>query len=963
MGIKRLQLVMVATVLLAACSVLSPVTSPDSHRLTSQLTPAKSPADRGSYRFLTLGNGLRVMLVSDPSTDRAAASLQVAAGSANDPSGLQGMAHFLEHLLFLGTDRYPDADDYQSWLKANGGRYNAYTAFEFANYFFEVPPDRLAPTLDRFSRFFIAPRLDPEYVSRELEVVAAEYQAGLVHDLRRRIDVLKTQVNQRHPWAKFAVGNKQSLVADNLAAEARKFFDRHYRAGNMTLTVAGSDSLDELQQLVVDRFSQISAGGKGHPVIETPLFAEGQLPVMIRYKSLRELQILTLSFVIPDVRSHYRSKPLQYIGDLIGHEGPGSLLASLKKNNLATALFAGRGLEYTGGGTFDIDIELTRDGLQALPEVISSVFGYIELLRQKGPQKWYFEELRTLAAQQFEYQEQPDMQARVMRISHNLHFYPPDDVLRADSLIYEYNPGLIEKFLNALNIDNCFIMLPDTDLVSDSGTQWYNTPYRLEPFPVTDWHSADRPADDTGFALPQPNTFIATDLHIFDDGTDAPTDADVPQQIYRSPVLKVWHYGNGQFLLPRADTLIRLTWPFVNSMPADIVQTRLLASLLNDSLAEKAYPALLAGLGYSVVASDDGLQISLSGYSQHQPQLMQLILAHIEQFTPDPERFDAHRRALSSDLRNAAVSNPVGLLMRPLQKLLSAHPWSESQLADALMQLDRDDFIAYSRRAVASMRAEMLIVGNIPRQRAGEMAVQLQKSLPVTAPLSATPTVLALSSGQTLHWQLPTGQSDTAVILYLQAENGNWRQRSLMALSAQLLNSDFFHQLRTERQLGYIVFSQNLPYRSLPGSVWVVQSPSSSAGELQKEIQDFFERSWQRLEMMSAAEFNGYREALIRQLAEKPKTRSDLSRFWWRELQSNELDFGSRKRIIAELRTLVLDDLHRFFRQYMYQGSDQRRAMWLSTVSDQQACSDPHCGDLTKMLESHRHNLVPAYGR
>ena len=69
--------------------------------------------DTRSYRALRLANGIRAVLVSDPRTDKSAAALAVERGSFDEPADIPGLAHFLEHMLFLGTEKYPAADEYQ----------------------------------------------------------------------------------------------------------------------------------------------------------------------------------------------------------------------------------------------------------------------------------------------------------------------------------------------------------------------------------------------------------------------------------------------------------------------------------------------------------------------------------------------------------------------------------------------------------------------------------------------------------------------------------------------------------------------------------------------------------------------------------------------------------------------------------------------------------------------------------
>jgi secreted Zn-dependent insulinase-like peptidase len=79
-----------------------------------QIKIEKSQPDTSKYRYIMLPNKMKVLLISDVKADKAAVSLDVFAGSSHDPVTRQGLAHFLEHMLFLGTDKYPEPNEYQS---------------------------------------------------------------------------------------------------------------------------------------------------------------------------------------------------------------------------------------------------------------------------------------------------------------------------------------------------------------------------------------------------------------------------------------------------------------------------------------------------------------------------------------------------------------------------------------------------------------------------------------------------------------------------------------------------------------------------------------------------------------------------------------------------------------------------------------------------------------------------------
>ena len=114
-----------------------------------------SPNDHRFYRYLVLANRLRVLLIEDARCEKSAVALAVNVGHFQDPPGREGMAHFLEHMLFLGTDTYPHPGEYQDFISRHGGNNNAWTGTEFTNYYLDIHHDTFAEGLHRFASFFI----------------------------------------------------------------------------------------------------------------------------------------------------------------------------------------------------------------------------------------------------------------------------------------------------------------------------------------------------------------------------------------------------------------------------------------------------------------------------------------------------------------------------------------------------------------------------------------------------------------------------------------------------------------------------------------------------------------------------------------------------------------------------------------------------------------------------------------
>ena len=221
--IKLLLWAAIGTLSLAGCAAQKPddaLATPDA----GPVSVRKSANDDRSYRYLELPNRLRVLLVSDPATEKAAAAMAVFRGSQHEPAERQGLAHFLEHMLFIQTHTYPEIDGFQTMVRANGGSSNAYTALDHTNYFFDVRPAAFDEALDRFAHFFIDPVLSPEYAAREKNAVHSEYQMQSRDDGWRGHMVGKQLVNPAHPASRFTIGSLETLDGD-IHEDLLQFFE------------------------------------------------------------------------------------------------------------------------------------------------------------------------------------------------------------------------------------------------------------------------------------------------------------------------------------------------------------------------------------------------------------------------------------------------------------------------------------------------------------------------------------------------------------------------------------------------------------------------------------------------------------------------------------------------------------------------------------------------------------------
>jgi secreted Zn-dependent insulinase-like peptidase len=892
----------------------SPAPAADTARETVDapvLEPVQSPNDDLRYRLLTLENELHVLLISDPDTPKAAASLDVRVGSGDNPPGRGGLAHFLEHMLFLGTDKYPDAAEYERYITEHGGSRNAYTSFEHTNYFFDVNAPFLPEALDRFAQFFISPRFDAQYVDREKNAVEAEYQMGLKSDARRGLDVLQEIMNQEHPFSQFSVGSLDTLEDrpdSSIRDELISFYDKHYSANAMRLVVMGAESLDELEALVAPMFSAVPNKSYDPGEIEQPLFAPGSLPMLVQIQPQATLRQLQVSFPLPDYRELYDVKPLSYLGNLVGHEGEGSLLSQLKAEGLAESVAAGSGLGWRGGSLFSVSINLTERGVSEYRRVLQLLFAYMDMLRQKGPQAWLYDEQSRLADLSFRFKEKVEPIRYVSSLAGGMHYYAPEDVLQGPYIMNRYDEALLADLFQRLTPENSMVVLSDQNVATDRVAERYQVPYAAELITaeqVSAWR--DQGAAD-GLHLPAANEFIAEDVSLLELDPNNPV---IPEIALEQGRQRIWFRQDDEFRVPRGATYINFRSPSIGDSAAQTAAAVLYTALLKDEVNEFAYPALLAGLSFDIYKHAQGISLRVSGYNDKQAVLLGQLLDVMVAPSFNAQRFENIRSDLVRQLQNSVAKRPSSQLIDDLREALLYGEWGEQALIDELEQLDRKALKSFVSGFWEGATAEALLYGNYPPTAVKALSAMLDGVISTeSAPGLPDVKVLKLAPGESLLYGVDIPHDDAVVAWYLQGRDNNWADRAATLLTGQIMKSGFFQQLRTEQQLGYVVSAFSWPQRDVPGLVMLVQSPVADAPGVLEAMETFMQGVTGDLD---EDQFGRHQAALLSEIRRPDKNLWERAEFYWQSIAKKQWDFDGREALATAVENFTLDDWQVYF--------------------------------------------------
>ncbi len=883
----------------------------------------KSPNDHREYRAFTLDNQMRVLAISDAESDVAAAALSIQIGGGDDFEHRPGIAHFLEHMLFIKTEKYPVVDEFRSVVTQNGGDANGYTSIERTNYNFSIEPGAFENALDRFAQFFIDPQLTSEFVEREREAVHAEFVIRKQSDSGMRWSAMKTLFNPDHPAAKFIAGNRESLGGD-VSKDLVDFFNQYYSANLMSLVLIGPHPLDKLQQWATMYFSDVANSDIAKPATDEPLIVPGTLPAVLKVKTDENNPTMRMLFPAFDLQPHWRERPDSYISNLIGHEGAGSLLSRLKDLGFADGLYASRGLHSYGSGTYSIVISLTDSGLAQWNQVADRVFDYIDLVRSSGIERWRYDEQKSLDEIDFRFIEPDSPRQYVTYLADILPNYPVEQMLRALYVQESFDPMLIERLLAKLTPDNVMVVLTSPGMETDSITEIVEANYSLASITdamLLDWTSS---LLDGTMRLPEPNRFIPDDLQIVAAG-----DQQEPALVRAEDGFRLWHHTDTSFNVPRANFYFSIRSPASRTGARNSALLSLYTDALNEQLNEFSYPALLAGLGYELYPHSRGISVRLSGYSDNQDVLLETVLGAFENPDLNQEDFERHRADAIKDIENESKQSAYDQAIAEMYEMILTPYWTDEESLQALKSIDLADLKAFAREFLEQIQVVAISHGNLTKESAISMGVLIEEAVidgSQVAAVSKSRVVDLPDTGPFIK-HLQVEESDSAVSVYFQADSVDMEDRARYALLSQIIRSPFFSELRTRQQLGYVVFASSMNVMDVPGLMFVIQSPDKEPGSLHQAITGFLSTFHQSVAQMPETEFEQHRLGFISRILERDKALSERTNRYWRAIDNKDFDFDERERFAQAVRDLDRNEFAEFVKDIFHVNINSRIAV------------------------------------
>jgi|SaaInlStandDraft_4_1057021.scaffolds.fasta_scaffold03982_5 insulysin len=926
----------------------------------------KSPNDSCNYNTFELQNKLKVFIVEDNSIDLSCVAMSVGVGYADD--SVLGIAHFLEHMLFNGTKKYPDENEYSSFISKNGGYTNAYTANDHTCYYFTVQPTALSKGLDMFSDFFINPLLNPDSIDREKNAVNSEHIKNITSDPWRFQEIMKTAMYKSNTLSNFGTGSSESLDIPNISEEVNTFFTK-YSSHIMTLFIITKDNLNDVSNLVKTLFTDVKYLPQSYLTDTNQLIYD--YPKTLEVVPITDVDYVTLSWDIPSFKYNPLQSPVSFISHIIGHEGKNTLHYILSEAGYILNLSCGVSTYHGNRCIFDINIKLTKAGFENKEEIISATMSYIKLLKSSvntDHMRMLYEEQSTLNALKFKYFKNVDSEDKAMTYVNLINTYSFDleNIMLIQYADENYNPNVknnLRDVLNIMNIDTAIVVYTsrnydNTTTLTDHN---YGTNYNIYNRGVT-INAITNTINIDKMSLPEINNFVTTA------GDIIKINNDIPTKISKYGI-NLYHMPTNRYKNPYVDVKIKIDLPLSIIHKKIFVRSVLYFSSVLASINHILYTCNMADYDVSMSFDLGTLYISAYGNYEKIENVVDIIMSSItNKQIILKNKFDISKEHLITSTANEIHNSPYLRASVKFQKKMCESYYDNY---DIMSVLDDDNLVTFEKVVNVSdyifniISCVAIVIGNCNELMSMNILDICKKSKKnyIFDNYSDDNTKLtkkfrnfSIQNGTLFYntYSIPKmgneivignsendSEKNSAVGHFVYISNinkstGCYMNLCLLKIIDSLISSEYFDQLRTKEGFGYIVGSGIKTYGpKLDYSIYYifqVQSPHKHPDEIISRTEKFILDYANEINNLTKTTLSEIIDALISQIETPHLNLKSMSNFmFYNEIEAEILEFNFKNIMIDTYKYITLENVKQFYNNKFI---EQKKAVSIGSLKN-----------------------------
>jgi insulysin len=845
-----------------------------------------------------LSNGIKSIFVQDKETDKTTVTVSVKTGSYSDPRNSQGLAHFLEHMLFIGSKKYPEEDFYETNLKKFGGSSNAYTDSFETVYYFSVFNNGVEKVMDIFSRFFIDPLFKEDAVNREINAVNSEHMKNINNDGWRIFQTIRNLSIKTNNFNTFATGSKETMDEKLIRNNMIDFYKKNYVSENISISIVSNLDIETQKKMLHKTFGNIEKKNNETVIIKKPIFDNFNKTYQVIPVS--DIQQLIYIFETGNDKKYLQNKLFDILNQILISGYKDSLLNHLKLLGYIEGLYVN--IDETVG-LFSIYFNLTKIGLTKLNEIdgylkfaMNQIFNYFKS-HMKNINDYY----KKIFQLNFNYKEKIDPDSLGIYLVNNSHKYPIDEIYSGPFLIKKIENNVDEKFYSYFNKSVKLLVSENKIFSKDVKDKNYGTIYgeikniENDEIPFNFILNLDNPFLDMIPKLINVDNMIELPINIKD---------------------RVWFSSINNFNEP----IIKGTLIFNNAKLFNNEKNYLLTSLAMNCLSFYLNQELfnLFSLEFIIDTSTKSTYNSLIlSYScPNDPfkfnQFIYLTIKLITNPIIPKIILESKIKSMKEDLLNIKKENPWAYADYYFKQITLSNEYNLENLLKVLDQIETENSIDSIKNHIMQMFLEsslsILFVGNMTRDQVpnnnilSKLLFHQQDSFPIVT----FPKNISIK-----HPNIKEKSNCVKIVYYIgNFEPLRWVHTFLTYL---ILESPFFDELRTKKQLGYLV---KCMMSNTGNNYYLVQKVQSdkSCEIIKKEINSF---NLKIIDIIKKANLDEWKLSAKNYIEEKDNNTGDVFNRYFSEIISRQYLFTRKKILIQHLEKITMESLINFVDSFM----------------------------------------------
>jgi insulysin len=826
-------------------------------------------------KYIVLGNGLRVQIISNPNARVSAVSITVGAGQRQSPRTLPGLPHLLEHTVFLNNAATKNNITWDEFINSSSGWSNGSTRSTNTRYHFQVKHDGLKEGLERFTTMLFNNNFSPEAIEVSLSEVDNEFQSGLGNDWNSILSVIRENTAPNSSARTFGIGNKASLnqPIKSIQNELSKFHQMHYSPENMTLAIYSHLPVEAIEYLVSTIFKLIKRGMASKRQFNAELHTDDQLGKIITMRSKNGRPSLDIRFEIPVHHLYNNLHTSTHLAELLGHETRGSILHLLKKEDLADNL----SIAYQGDDinqVLDIYIELTKSGGENVERVINAVFTYIEFIKNNQHPNYIQQEILTVSKDKYKSEINIEPGDLVSNISDKMQYLTADrifDYEYQDTPITSHN---IIKYLEYFTKQNAQVFFSAENLPKGliNKSTHYKKEYTVSPLLVND------ASEDLikKFSFPIPNKYLS--------------DRQTKKTVKKIPAFATLNKNS----LSEKSVLIAIDSQ-VDENNNGFAFNALLSSHFKRSLKDDNYFATVAGLSISTTANWDNSTIEIEGAKAQLAPLAYDIFSKTVNSQLTELEFKAVKSAAYRKYEDHLYEKQYEQALYNNSLIASGLP----SVTETLKEIESTDLATYNKFLVTLPKDVLIIASD------DLLNNQFSKFFDIRKLINKNDK----NANETGKKIVTSSPNNNAVVYPLIAAEKNIKAEAGLYVLQEFLSQKFRKFMREDKKVAYIAGTK-ISLRPFPVLNLIVESGNANSEELINLTKDFIKQEKANLAKLSQSEFNIIKARTLSRISESSSTKEEL-RTILQQIQRGYLEEDYRDVIAIEVNKLTLKDLEK----------------------------------------------------